>query len=388
MAIALEAASAARWKRSALRGKTNFGSALLNDLQEQLDRWIGAGEEIALATVVAVEGSAPRPAGARFAITRSGAMSGSVSGGCVESDVFERAQKVLETREPVLVEYGPALPDSFEVGLSCEGRIEVLIEPFSRDATLRSLQEAVNAARPAALAICLSPVSKRGARLVVSRRVAGAGPDEVDLVGSIGEDVDAAIANEARALLDKRAKGVIEVQGPDATYRVFVETFAPPQRMYLVGATPIAESLCRMAREVGFQVTVIDPRSAFADGDRFVDAHAVLHEWPVDVLDGASLDADAYVLTLTHDVKFDLPTLARALQSDVRYIGALGSRRTHAKRLEALREQGFGEEALARIKTPVGLDLGGRSPEEIALAILAEMVATRYERSGGSLSAR
>lgn len=357
----------------------------MNDVQEQIDHWVAKGEEIALATVVGVRGSAPRPAGARFALTRSGSMVGSVSGGCVESDVYERALTVLDRGVPALVSYGPAKPDGFEVGLSCDGYIDVLIERFAPNETNRSLQAATNAGRPAAMATCLSPEARLGAHLVVLG--GSAGGDEGLRVGSVASSVDAQIANEARLLLDKRAKGVIEIVEQGETYRVFIETFAPPQRLYVVGATHIAVSLCKIAKEVGFQVYVIDPRTAFADRERFADAHAVLHQWPVDVLDGAGLDADAYVLTLTHDTKFDLPTLARALQSDVRYIGALGSRKTHAGRLKTLREQGFHDEALARIKTPVGLDLGGRSPEEIALAILAEMVATRYQRSGGSLSA-
>jgi xanthine dehydrogenase accessory factor len=353
----------------------------VNDVQEQIDHWVAQGEEIALATVVGVRGSAPRPAGARFALTRSGSMVGSVSGGCVESDVYERALTVLDRGLPALVSYGPAKLDGFEVGLSCDGYIDVLIERFAPDEGNRLLQAATNAGRPAAMATCLAPEALLGAHLVVL------GGDEGQDVGSIAPSVDAQIANEARLLLHKRAKGVIEIVEQAETYRVFIETFAPPQRLYIVGATHIAISLCKMAKEVGFQVYVIDPRTAFADRERFAAAHALLHEWPVDVLDGAALDADAYVLTLTHDTKFDLPTLARALRSDVRYIGALGSRKTHDGRLEALREEGFEDEALTRIKTPVGLDLGGRSPEEIALSILAEMVATRYQRSGGSLSA-
>ncbi len=357
----------------------------MNDVQEQIDHWVAQGEEIAFATVVGVRGSAPRPVGARFALTRSGSMVGSVSGGCVESDVYERALTVLDRGAPALVSYGPAKPDGFEVGLSCDGYIDVLIERFAPNEANRSLQAATNAGRPAAMATCLSPEALLGAHLVVLGGAAGG--DEGAGVGSVAPSVDAQIAIEARLLLDKRATGVIEIVEQGETYRVFIETFAPPQRLYVVGATHIAVSLCKMAKEVGFQVYVIDPRTAFADRERFAAAHAVLHQWPVDVLDGAGLDADAYVLTLTHDTKFDLPTLARALQSDVRYIGALGSRKTHAGRLETLREQGFHDEALARIKTPVGLDLGGRSPEEIALAILAEMVATRYQRSGGSLSA-
>lgn len=357
----------------------------MKELLKDLDRWTASGEEIALATVVGVEGSAPRPSGARLALTRSGSMVGSVSGGCVESDVYERALAVLDRRKPSLVEYGPAEPDSFEVGLSCDGHIEVLIEAFSDDLVWRRVRGAIEDDCPAAMAVCVAPERLLGARL----GIVSATGEAKEVVGSIDPAIDKQVASEAEQLLLARESGVLAIdpsEGSGDSYRVFIESFVPSQRLYLVGATPIAVSLCAMAKEVGFRVFVIDPRTAFTEGDRFRDAHQVLHEWPVDVLDGAVLDADAYVLTLTHDPKFDLPTLARALASDVRYIGALGSRKTHAKRLVELRAQGFDEEALSRIKTPVGLDLGGRRPEEIALAILAEMVATRYERSGESLS--
>jgi xanthine dehydrogenase accessory factor len=356
----------------------------VKDILKELDDWTASGQEIALATVVDVAGSAPRPSGARLGLTRKGAMIGSVSGGCVESDVYERALRVLDEGEPALVTYGPAPPDGFEVGLSCDGKIEVLIEAFVADEVWNRVRQAVEDDCPAAIAIGLAPARVVGVRL----GIVGETREGLERVGSIDPAIDERVADEALRLLRGRGKGVFEFPAGDETHRIFIESFAPAQRLYLVGATHIAVSLCRMAKEVGFQVILIDPRTAFARGDRFRDADEVSHEWPVDVLDGALLNADAYVLTLTHDVKFDLPTLARALESDVRYIGALGSRRTHAKRLEALRAQGFGDEVLARIKTPVGLDLGGRRPEEIALAILAEMVATRYERSGGSLSAR
>jgi xanthine dehydrogenase accessory factor len=357
----------------------------VRELLKDLDSWTASGEEIALATVVRIEGSAPRPSGARLALTRSGSMVGSVSGGCVESDVYERALRVLDRREPALVEYGPADPDSFEVGLSCDGHIEVLIEAFSEDLVWRRVRGAIEDDCPAAMAVCVSPARLLGARL----GIVGVAGEAKALVGSIDPVIDERVAAEAERLLQTRESGVLEIAATDGEgdpYRVFIESFAPAQRLYLVGATHIAVSLCAMAKELGFRVFVIDPRTAFTEGDRFRDAHKVLNEWPVDVLDGVVLDADAYVLTLSHDPKFDLPTLARALASDVRYIGALGSRKTHAKRLVELRAQGFSDEALSRIRTPVGLDLGGRRPEEIALAILAEMVATRYERSGEPLS--
>ncbi len=350
----------------------------MKELLAQIDTWLAQNEEIAVATVVHIHGSAPRPEGARLFVTRSGEMRGSVSGGCVEGDVYERAIAVLDEGRPALVSYGPAEPDSFEVGLSCDGEIEVLIEPHAEDAVFRGLREAIAVGEPAVLALVLDPPEQRGGRLVLVGKDAG-------MVGSIDTRVDDAVAEQAREVLGRgtRATHSFDVEG--TPHRIFIESFVPAPRLYVVGATHIAETLCRLAREVGFEICLIEPRTAFTRGKRFAAAHEVRSDWPVDVLDGARLDGDAYVLTLTHDSKFDIPTLARALRSDVRYIGALGSRGTHEKRKVALREQGFGEADLARIHTPVGLDLGGRSPQEIALAILAEMVATRYARSGATL---
>ncbi len=350
----------------------------MKEILSDIDRWTADGEEVAIATVVAVEGSAPRPSGARLALTRAGAMAGSVSGGCVESDVYERALVVLDSGKPALVGYGPAEPDSFEVGLSCDGNIEVLIEPYVADPVWNHAREAIQDDEPAALAIALAPASLLGRRLALKGEEEG----RQERAGSIDPEIDDAVVRKALELLRGRSRGTLEVERRGEKCRIFVEAFVPSQRLYIIGATHIALSLCRMACEVGFRVTVIDPREAFSGGARFRDAHEVLQRWPVDVLNGALLNADAYVLTLTHDPKFDIPTLARALRSDVRYIGALGSRGTHAKRLEKLRAEGFEDSALARIRTPIGLDIGARTPAEIAVSILAEMVAVRHDKGG------
>lgn len=349
----------------------------VKDVLNQLRSWREKGEDVALATVVGTRGSAPRPSGARLGLTRSGAMIGSLSGGCVEGDVFERALRVLDEERPEIASYGPVEPESFEVGLSCDGTIDVVIEPFEDDEVWSSLAAAIAEDRPCALGLAISPGEALARRLGVVLGHDG----RRRRIGSIAPDLDEAIADEAIALLERRGKRVLELERDGDPLRVFIEVFTPPQRLYVVGATHIAIPLCRMASEVGFRVSVIDPRTAFATRERFADAHEVIREWPVDVLDGVELGEDAYVLTLTHDPKFDLPTLARALSSNVRYIGALGSRGTHAKRLGALRDQGFSDDALSRIRTPVGLDLGARTPEEIALAILAEMVAVRNDAS-------
>ena len=352
----------------------------MKQILTELDRWQERNEEIALATLVRVRGSAPRPPGARLGLTRSGKLTGSVSAGCVENDVFERALQVLDDGRPIVASYGIADELAAQVGLSCCGSIDVLIEPFLPEDAWQALRRAVQSERPAALSIGLTPGSLRGRKLAVL----GDGL----CVGSIDPSLDSQLVGEAQRLLLSGGTRVLTLpwEGGEAT--LFLEAFPPTLRLYIVGATHTAIPLCRMAKELGFRVTVIDARSVFATNERFPEADEVLRAWPDEVLDDAMLDPYAYVVSLTHDPKFDLPTLARALRSDTRYIGALGSRSTHERRKAQLREQGFGQAELARIRAPIGLDLGGRSPEEIALAILAEMMAVRYGREGRPLGER
>jgi xanthine dehydrogenase accessory factor len=272
-------------------------------------------------------------------------MAGSVSGGCVENDVFERALRVLDEGRPALVEYGAADGLGFEVGLACGGSIDVLIEPFEPAEAWRVLR-------------------------------------------CVDSALDAALRGEAQRRMGLPGATVIDFPWRGETARIFIEVFPPPLRLYIVGATHTAIPLCRMAKELGFRVTVIDARSIFATEERFPEADELVHAWPDEAFERIELDAAAHVVTLTHDPKFDLRALARALRSEAGYVGALGSRVTHARRVEELRQQGFGEADLARIRTPIGLDIGSRTPEEVALSILAEMVALRRGRDGRPLALR
>jgi xanthine dehydrogenase accessory factor len=351
----------------------------MRDILPHLDRWQRRAEEIALATVVNVRGSAPRPSGARLVLTRSGRMAGSVSGGCVENDVFERALRVLDEGRPALVEYGAADGLGFEVGLACGGSIDVLIEPFEPAEAWRVLRGALDRQQTVALCIALAPDALLGRQLAVS---SGGG------AGCVDSALDAALRGEAQRRMGLPGATVIDFPWRGETARIFIEVFPPPLRLYIVGATHTAIPLCRMAKELGFRVTVIDARSIFATEERFPEADELVHAWPDEAFERIELDAAAHVVTLTHDPKFDLRALARALRSEAGYVGALGSRVTHARRVEELRQQGFGEADLARIRTPVGLDIGGRTPEEVALSILAEMVALRRGRDGRPLALR
>ncbi|MDH3211377.1 MAG: XdhC family protein [Myxococcales bacterium] len=352
----------------------------MKELLADLDRWRRQNEAIALATLVAVRGSAPRLPGSRLGLTQSGRMSGSVSAGCVESDVFEHAMKVLDAGRPALVTYGITDEQGFEVGLSCGGSIDVLIEPFSDGDVWRALRRAVEANEPAAWGIGLAPAPLRGRKLLVL------GDEPVQ--GGIDPALDREVVAAARRLLPGGGTRTLTRPWGDEEATVFVEAFPPPVRLFIVGATHAAIHLCRMAAQLGFRVTVIDARTAFASAERFPEADEVLRAWPDAVFGERTLDAYAYVVTMTHDFKIDVPALECALRSGARYIGALGSRRTHERRKAQLVARGFGEAELARIRAPIGLDLGGRQPEEIALAILAEMLAVRHGREGGPLSAR
>jgi xanthine dehydrogenase accessory factor len=352
----------------------------MRDVLPELDRWAAEAEEMALATLVRVRGSAPRLPGARLWVTRSGRMAGSVSGGCVESDVFERAMQVLDSRQPALASYGIADDAAFEVGLSCGGTIDVLVEPFVANETWEALRQAVERQCPAVLAIGLSPPALLGCKLVLL--------GDGTAAGSIDAKLDAPLMAEARRALREASTRIVTFpwQGEEAS--IFLEAFAPQPRLFIVGATHVAMVLCRMAKELGFRTTIIDARGLFATRERFLDADEIFAAGPEEVLDGVRLNAYSYVVILTHDPKFDIPALARALRSEARYIGVMGNRITHGRRKAVLQEEGFAAGDLDRIRAPIGLDLGARTPEEIALAILAEMVAVRNGTDGRPLCER
>lgn len=350
---------------------------LLRELLHEIGRWQSEGEEVALATLVRVDGSAPSRPGARFACTRGGRMAGSVGPGCVENDVFLRALEVLGERTPALARYGIADETALEIGLSCGGSIELLIEPVAADEAWGALTRAGEAEQAIALATVLSPAELRGRRLAVAAD------------GSRAGAIDAALDERVRAAAERQlAAGgtrIVELPWRGGSAELFLEVVGPPERLYVVGATQIAAALSRMAPALGFHVTIIDARPALATRERFPHAAEIVHAWPDQALAAARLDAGAYVVVLTHDPKFDVPALVRALRSPARYVGALGSRRTDARRRDLLREEGLGDAELARLRAPIGLDLGGREPAEVALAILAEIQTARYGHGGAAL---
>lgn len=312
-----------------------------DSLELALD-WLRAGRRVALATVVETWGSAPRPVGSQLVIDGDGAMEGSVSGGCVEGAVIIEALEALEDGAARLLDYGVSDEDAFAVGLACGGRIRVLVEPVGPSGAmppdvLEGLVKAIAARQPVAYVADLNGPA---------RRLAG------------------------RAEFTERFR--LDRSGVEEDGQTFVAVHNPPLRMIIVGAVHIAQALVPMAQACGYDVTVVDPRPAFGSVARFGQVK-ILEDWPDAALQKAGLDARTCVITLTHDPKLDDPAITAALGSEVFYLGCLGSRRTHAKRLDRLEQAGFGAQDVARIHAPVGLDIGARSPSEIAVSILAQV---------------
>ncbi|WP_454788144.1 XdhC family protein [Mycolicibacterium lutetiense] len=352
-----------------------------------------AGGTAGVGTVVRTFRSAPRPAGAAMVVTPDGTVAGSVSGGCVEGAVYELATEVMAGGTPVLQRYGVSDDDAFEVGLTCGGILDVFVEPVSQKTfhQLSAIAEDIEAHRPVAVATVIAHPDAVwvGRRLVVHR-------DAVE--GSLGSPrADAAVTDDARGLL---AAGRSEVltYGPDGQRRgegmeVFVASHAPRPRMLVFGAIDFAAAVAQQGAFLGYRVTVCDARPVFATSARFPTADEVVVDWPHRYLaaqvEAGAIDTRTVICVLTHDPKFDVPLLEVALRlpedAQAAYIGAMGSRRTHEDRVARLRQAGMTKAELARLSSPIGLDLGGRTPEETAVSIAAEIIARRWGGSGRPL---
>ena len=355
----------------------------MRDIAGGLRALLGAGRPFGLATVVSIRGSAPRPAGAVMTVDADGAAVGSVSGGCVEGAVYEAAAEVLAGGPPVLETYGISDETAFSVGLTCGGILDVLVQAVgSAEAPLLTrVLDLIERDDPVAVATVVGGPAPLGALVVIT-------PEEV--LGSLGtEGLDVAVVDDARGLLAAGATGTRHY-GPHGERRVdevavFVQSFTPPPRMLVFGATDFAAAVSRAGVFLGYRVTVCDARPVFATPRRFPDAHEVVCEWPSTYLERTAVDERTVITVLTHDPKFDVPLLEVALRSPAGYVGAMGSRRTHDDRLARLREVGVAAEALARLRSPIGLDLGARTPEETAVSIAAEIVQHRWGGSGRPL---
>lgn len=364
----------------------------MRDVMDQLEGWWKNGESAALATVVGTYSSAPRQPGASMLVGPSGEAVGSVSGGCVEGAVYELGEQVLREGRPLLQRYGVSDDDAFAVGLTCGGIIDIFVEkidPASYE-QLGKVADAVRSESPVAVATVVSgPVERLGKRVIIW-------PDRVD-GGTGSERLDDAIRDDARGLLDVGRNAMV-TYGIDGQRRgeglsVFVESFAPPPRMIVFGAIDFAAAVAKIGNFLGYRVTVCDARPVFATASRFPGAHEVVVEWPHRYLAAESeagrVDGRTVLCVLTHDPKFDVPLLEVALRlPEVAYIGAMGSRRTHDDRLERLRERGITDGEIARMSSPIGLDLGARTPEETAVSIAAEMIAQHWGGAGARLAER
>jgi xanthine dehydrogenase accessory factor len=352
------------------------------DILDTLERWLGEGRRVAIATVVEVEFSAPRDPGAAMAVNDRGEVTGSVSGGCVEGAVYEEAQDVLRTGRPRLVTYGISDADAISVGLTCGGTIHIFVELLD-DELLDEIARAVREDAPIVLTIGLD-----GPSLGRHRILRGSRDEAHGTMGNAG--LDHAVTAEARALL-AAGDTVVRAFGRDGEptgvdLRVFIRSFSPKPNMYIFGAIDFTRAMVHVGKDLGYRVSVIDARPVFATRQRFPHADDVVVAWPDEFLAKAQVDERTAVVVLTHDPKFDIPLLQVALQTPAAYIGAMGSRRTHSERVERLRAEGVPEDQLARINAPVGLDIGARTPEETAISIAAEIIAMRSGRKGGSLS--
>ncbi|MEU6063715.1 XdhC/CoxI family protein [Streptomyces sp. NPDC047082] len=356
----------------------------MREILPALNRWYAARTPFGLATVVAVSRSAPRGPGAAMAVGPDDEVVGSVSGGCVEGAVYELAQEVVASGEARLETFGYSDEDAFAVGLTCGGEITLLVRPVTpeSDPGFGAVAASVAAGEPVTVAMVVDGPAPRGATLAVW-------PETV--TGTLGATgLDVAVTADARGELALGATGLRhygahgERREDDVT--VFLHSFAPPPRMLVFGAIDYAAAVARIGDFLGYRVTVCDARPVFATPKRFPQGVEVVVDWPHRYLSGTETDERTVICVLTHDPKFDVPLLEEALRRPAAYIGAMGSRRTHDERHERLVDAGLTEAELARLRSPVGLDLGARTPEEVAVSVAAEIVALRWGGTGAPLT--
>lgn len=335
----------------------------MRDLLPQIANWLNTAKPVALATVIKTWGSSPRPVGSGMAVTENGEITGSVSGGCVESAVIDTALKVLSNGHPERLHFGVGDDQAWDVGLSCGGEIDIFIRKFDHN-NLAVWKKALSKFDPGAVALVL-----KGTELFLG----------TDLILDSPISIQPQLSQEAlTALTGFRAKpGIHQVESLEIQ-EVFIQQIQPPAELILVGGVHIAIPLASLAKTVGFEVTVIDPRRLFSTEERFPDIKRLLADWPEKAFQEIEVTESSAIVMLTHDPKIDDPALKIALNSPAFYIGALGSKKTHQKRIERLQLSGLSQSKLELIHAPVGLDLGGKTPPEIALGIMAEILQVWY----------
>jgi xanthine dehydrogenase accessory factor len=342
----------------------------LRDILSDLATWHQQGKQIAVATVIETWGASPRPVGSMLAVNTEGGITGSVSAGCVENAVIQEALASLQSGQSRLLSFGISKETALDVGLTCGGTLKVLVEPFAAYAGIfAQLRAHLEARAPlGVIGVLEGPPETHWQKLLVFAD--GRTEGTLELADQRAEGV--------KRVLERLAEGtggVIELAG----LRLFLDIFPRTPRLIIVGAVHIAEFLVPMATLAGFDITIVDPRSAFATPERFPKVSAIVQRWPAEALTALDLDEASYVAVLSHDPKLDDPALRVALASRAKYVGVLGSKRANAQRLDRLRENGLSDDQLARLHAPIGLPLGGRSAAEIAVSILAELVQARHQ---------
>jgi xanthine dehydrogenase accessory factor len=338
----------------------------VRDILPDVESWLAQGKPVAIATVVQTWGSSPRREGARMAATPDGGISGSVSGGCVEGAVFEAAVESLKTNRPRLLHFGVADETAWEVGLACGGSIDIFVKPLDAE-FFKSLRSVLEEESPAALVTYI-----RGPDEKVGREILIDGSGDVIAASVDGQDIKAVDLS-----MNSLAAGMPRRILLDDGIELFIEPLQPPPTLIAVGGAHITIALMELARTLGYRTIVVDPRKAFGNGQRFPHVDRLIQSWPEEAFQQIHITSSTAVAMLTHDPKLDDPALKIALASPAFYVGALGSRQTQSKRRQRLLEDGLTDEQLDRIHGPIGIDIRARTPEEIALSILAEIVAAR-----------
>jgi xanthine dehydrogenase accessory factor len=340
----------------------------MREILQPMQEWFDDGKAVALATVVEIYGSAPRGLGAKMAVNQDSLMTGSVSGGCVEGDVVAEALKVLKNGMPKLLHYGVTQDQAFSVGLACGGTIEVWVEKLSKENFERMRKDLVE--ERLAVVVTVLSGSHVGEQVY-------AYPDDSMLGEFSDPDLTALVKANVVEVFSQQQCMRKTLQVKDQLVDVFFDVLSPSPKLVVVGAVHIAIPLVQYARILGFHTTVIDPRKAFGNIERFPHVDRLVREWPEEFLQRFPWDQGTYLVVVSHDDKLDVPALAIGCQNEARYIGALGSKKTFAKHVRELKEAGITDEQITRIHSPIGVDIAARGPEEIALAIITEMVAVR-----------
>ncbi|WP_196512129.1 XdhC family protein [Nostoc sp. NZL] len=363
-----------------------FMKEILNDIEQ----WFTQGHAVALATVVNTVGSSPRERGAVMAVSEAGEVTGSLSGGCVEAAVVEEALGAIAQGQPRLLTYGVADELGLQVGLTCGGTIQVFVESLELASAQKNLPlpvifDAIRKASEQSIALCTVVAGKCvGAKMIVT--------DKNQRFGFLGsQDLDQVVALEAQGFLSQGLRDIryygINGECYQTDLAVFIHSFARLPHLIIFGAVDFTRSLCKLAKMLGYRVTICDARSSLNTPKRFPEADEIVVDWPSNYLQTTTVDSHTSIAVLTHDPKFDLPILVNAVRTPAAYIGAMGSRKATAERIERLKEAGLSTAEINRITAPIGLDIGAITPDETAVSIMAEIIAQRSGRSGGRLNA-